>query len=1004
LSWGRIIAYALRQPALAEALGLVGQVTVTRDADFFVAGGWLFIDLHAISDVGAGQAAHYAARVPPLIGGASRALFAAVLFPVDQNIVADDVFREAELYDNGLAKLVHGAQIVERIANPNVPLRGDAIQLGWDDEQIAIWLNRQADLVGKELKLDAPCGVAGYRVDVREKGDAEWRSLVRVASRGDLMLGPLNLGEYVGEGVIEAVPAQNAKAAHREFWLPPYFAAWRGGSLALSDSMAVQLQDVAESTAASPDPGLLLTKEKTFDPVGDTDVLLHYGHSYEFRVRLADLTRGGPAWDVDQPAAPDTGVLRVDFKRRSRPGPLNRLFKDAALRTLVIEKPRLGYPEALFAGAALTKIEDDIKAIGASIPAPGEAPTIAREAGVFDPDVIAVEIAVAVKTLSNDVAEFLPLYTTTRDMPLSSLTLTLDFQDAARIDAFDINQPAAGPLALPTARELRLTLTPIGRKDGYFYDEASTRGVPIDVFVRAESAAEAPLLVDAPPPATTLQALFFQPPGPGDAPPCERLGVELGLDQSAMTLSGRSRRRTVFGCSAALRHTLSPEAASITFASTSDLLGGWICVTRFVLQRDWTWSGLATSGIQVTRVIHSVGQPDVATVVGTIDLPRALATLSRPDGNPDCRAAVRQSTEIVFFDAFDPKPEAGKFPTELTVDYSFQAAFVKAALPAPETRSIELPITTPPTQLPHLVSAGIALSRYDKADDYSSSSPRQRSLWFEFEAPPADPGDEYFVRILGYAPDPLLLQMDPLPDAPEPSLPIHPESMRRITPGQPHDQTGLNAMTGLSVSPRDDDKVHYLIPIPEHLNDASPELFGFFVYEIRVGHTAGRWCTAQGRFGPPLRVAGVQHPAPTLACHAFRGDDDVRVTAPFAAAVYQGQNLRPRAPRSQLWALVYVRVRQVDAKSWRNVLIAQQQLRPNENQPPGLVEMFGEARIPLATIGDALTRLGLPSNTPLTALAAEVFGEPTREFPLGKNLGHARILRISPLVSVPNAC
>src|SRR5262249_3630335 len=153
---------------------------------------------------------------------------------------------------------------------------------------------------------------------------------------------------------------------------------------------------------------LLLTKEKTFDPVGDGDVPLHYGHSYEFRVRLADLTRGGPDWEIDQPASPETGVLRVDFKRRSRPGPLNRLFKDVAPRTVVIEKPRLGDPEALFAGAALTKIADDIKAIGASIPAPGEAPTIAREAGVFDPDVVAVEIVVAVKTLSNDVAEFLP--------------------------------------------------------------------------------------------------------------------------------------------------------------------------------------------------------------------------------------------------------------------------------------------------------------------------------------------------------------------------------------------------------------------------------------------------------------------------------------------------------------------------------------------------------------------------------------------------------------------
>ena len=54
------------------------------------------------------------------------------------------------------------------------------------------------------------------------------------------------------------------------------------------------------------------------------------------------------------------------------------------------------------------------------------------------------------------------------------------------------------------------------------------------------------------------------------------------------------------------------------------------------------------------------------------------------------------------------------------------------------------------------------------------------------------------------------------------------------------------------------------------MNETSPELFGFFVYEVRLGHKAGRWCTAQGRFGPPLRVAGVQHPAPPLTCQAAR--------------------------------------------------------------------------------------------------------------------------------------
>ena len=55
LTWGKVIAYALRQPALAEPMGLVGQATITPTAGLFAAGGWLFVDLHGTSD-GAGVA------------------------------------------------------------------------------------------------------------------------------------------------------------------------------------------------------------------------------------------------------------------------------------------------------------------------------------------------------------------------------------------------------------------------------------------------------------------------------------------------------------------------------------------------------------------------------------------------------------------------------------------------------------------------------------------------------------------------------------------------------------------------------------------------------------------------------------------------------------------------------------------------------------------------------------------------------------------------------------
>jgi len=67
----------------------------------------------------------------------------------------------------------------------------------------------------------------------------------------------------------------------------------------------------------------------------------------------------------------------------------------------------------------------------------------------------------------------------------------------------------------------------------------------------------------------------------------------------------------------------------------------------------------------------------------------------------------------------------------------------------------------------------------------------------------------------------------------------------------------------------------------------APELFGFFVYELRVGHQKN-WSTAQGRFGLPLRVAGVQHPAPPLLCLVSSQPTIVGVTAPYATPVFAG--------------------------------------------------------------------------------------------------------------------
>lgn len=987
VTWGQLIAYALRQPKLAMALGLIGEATINlNDPTVFEAGGWVYLSLHSSSDYATTPAefkALYAARIPPL--NEERSLYAAVLFPVNGTGVADDVFREAERYDLGFARMVHAAQVQDG---------GDAIRLAWDDEQIAEWLNRQVAPAN-----EAPMGTAGYRVDVRSEG-SDWNSLVRIESTADLMLGQHVLGPYAGESVVEVMPAQIAPAHVRQYWMPPYFATWRGSSLVLTDNNLNLLHEKIlneHSDELEPSgPPQLLNREKTFVAVDGT-VRLRYGKSYEFRVRLADLTLGGPPSTDDTPLFPNA-TTTIQFQRHTRPAQINVTHRpklnEAFVRT---EKPRLGYPEALFAGKTFADLQTELDS---NIAAERE-----REMSVPDPDVLSVEILVEVKALEGDVAPYLELYRTTRKFTRDRRKLLFKNQDLATLGLVAATQPDIGRLIIPTARDVRLTFVGLGREDpGYFASAELRSGLPVTIELRVPAEIEEPLFAAVESP---LRSFFFQPPPPDGsvASPAERLAVELDLDHSGLTLTGRTDHRTVFACSAALRHTLSPERGSITISSGADLIQRWINVLRFQLARDWTWDGLAEEGITVQRRVKRPGKPDVVELAGTIRLPHAVAQAITKELDTKPRNPVRQSTEILFFDAFDPKPAPGEFPTEVTIEYEIAPRF-KGDVPAPDpfTEEILLPITTPPAQVPKLMSAGIALSEYVPADDYSSTAERQRNLWLEFESPLLDPDDAYFVRVLTNAPDPMLID-EAISEVIEPSLPIEPEWVRLIEQGQPRDDSGLNAMDVLAE--KSAAGAYYLVPLPKGLDESSLELFGMFTYEIRVGHTNSRWSSAQGRFGPPLRVAGVQHPLPSLVCHAARSKHRIRIRAPFATPVHNGRNVRPRVPHTSMWAVLYARVQQTDAASWRNLLLARAMMLPVEQLMAIEADartQFGEGFFEMLEVRELLRKLGLNDDTPLTALAVELFTDPPLSDPLGQNLGHARILRVSPLAPVPDAC
>jgi hypothetical protein len=284
----------------------------------------------------------------------------------------------------------------------------------------------------------------------------------------------------------------------------------------------------------------------------------------------------------------------------------------------------------------------------------------------------------------------------------------------------------------------------------------------------------------------------------------------------------------------------------------------------------------------------------------------------------------------------EPKPkEVTGFPEEMMVRYRVAPQFksipkgdvVEVATGAMPLLQLHLPMTGKPAQVPRIVSAGIAQSKYVSNDVYSSTEPRRRFLWLEFEEPLQNDADAYFIRLLAYSPDPLLAkwQFDMLKAPEEPTLPVNPEPIRIISPQHTDDRAGLNAMQELVPADKKAGKklVHYLVPLPPGMHASSAELFGFLTYELRVGHTRG-WSTAQARFGSALRTTGVQHPPPQLFCIVNRNEKHIMVTAPFAQTVFNGADVTSNPPRTQLWALLYAQVKRADDKEYRNILLDDQ--------------------------------------------------------------------------------
>ena len=1055
-SWGKVFAFCLRHKELAKKCGFIHEQLIINLADnTYKNGGWLYVDLHpecsyykqTYGPLPATQtyAKRYAARIPKLDLTKGRNLFAAVEFPVliDNNPpladypvapsgdILDEMFIEATEYDDGFCKIVHSYQpvsnsLLKEEQDDEHPVTNDiGIRMGWDDEQLAAWHARQlgADPISGN-RPDAPLGVFQYRIDVREKSDDpinpnQWIPLCRVRYDKQVQLEAVIIGNKNDElemGV-EVYPAQLDADAGGNFWLPSYFTQWIGNSLVLQDEDAIaiyQKDKIDKNHLGSANqydpPGeqpFKATKNDFYKAVGLDKIDLLYGQQYEFRVRMADTTGGGPAIDDDPVYDSASPVTLCHFVRHVIPQTFNFITPlpvsdtDTFIsNTLSVKRPLLGYPAILFTGAyknAVQKLIDD----GNAVITRNEK----RDIGLYDPDVSRMEVLVEIKALGMDTTirkrdakdNYALLYTTTRSFPKNfdaQLDVPFTFIDAPVLSFIDsqqlsdlglhtsgkINIDERTDLVLPTARDIRITVRPLTvTKPGYYggvnpdgSNRTELRGMPSS-FVTRKAAISEKNLFKPTGEQMMIRGIYLQPDeainftadinqtlvanlATDDRIPTmiQRLSAAIGSDDKGMSLLGQQGQRWQFGASRFIRHTAAPDNTSITFATKTDLLNHWIVPLTLLIDRDWTWDGVEIVGMEILR--RKIFLRDAMQLMGFTDRDLFLKTFGTAEimtnaaitagvteeriGDLELKHAIniqalvqsdRSQTYCCFIDAAEPKQQDDtKFPDELLLSYRITVNFLKDGVSVPQHDDdtalyLHLPVTTIPTQVPKVVSAGMAFSKYVRDKDYANTETRKKYLWVEFDKPPADPNDAYYARMLAYAPDTLLAnwEFDMMIAPQEPSLPIEPEPIRIITAASSDDKTGLHAMQEMIKA--NDSDVHYLVPLPPGLHTDSLELFGFFTYEFRVGHKIP-WSTAQARFGRQLRNTGVQHPLPQLYCNANRNEKDVIVTAPYAQTVFDGRNVTAKPPRTEIWALLYAQVRMADDSDERNVLLSDKRL------------------------------------------------------------------------------
>ncbi|MEO6071260.1 MAG: hypothetical protein ABIP31_12005, partial [Chitinophagaceae bacterium] len=740
----------LRQPLMAERAGLIYKTSVTITVADFKSGGWLYARIkdgtpysQESKDAGINGEQFiksYAARIPPL-KGEEKSLFAAVLFPVmgvGEDAVGDydELYIEAARYNDGFSKITHANQppshnLLKEKTDGFHPQKEVGIRLGWEDEQILIWYLRQMALDEKTgARLDAPLGVTGYHIDVATVEDpGAWESLTAVQSNGELLLEDINIGAFDGELPFGVYPVKLYGKNSSDFWLPIYFSNWNDASLVLPDKTAAAIY----ANEVENNKPVVVTD--TYKAVGGT-IKLEYGKSFLFRVRMTDISGGGPLPNFATPkAAEASGIATAAFKRYVAPTALRLSGDEPILKStddinfsgsqLTVQRPLLGYPAVVYT----RKYADPIPLLQAAV---AKSMGDKNAFGLADPDVAKVEIKVEVETLQmdnlasdNGRENYITLFTTYRDFDKADFDRALQFgiiykdMKVVNLDkeAFpnpyltpadnDFITATEGAIILPTSRNLRITLRGVCEGENEYWGnnnlqpELNSRfGKPTIIKVRKAAEDESDLFNNLSDP-QLIQGIYLQPdPLPehnnkvtviksGDVripDIVERLAKQLDVDCNGLTLMAKKGHRIQFGCSNHIRHTMAPDNSSITFANKNELMHHWLVAVWLDVDRDWSWDGLKDQSFLIERqhqfafenkLFDDADPSNVITRenLGDIELRRIAPFQAIQKG--DDGIIHREKTTILFIDAIDAKPFGNNGPDTLAARYTIRPQFRK---------------------------------------------------------------------------------------------------------------------------------------------------------------------------------------------------------------------------------------------------------------------------------------------------------------------------------------